>query len=94
MPEADKREELFDATTRFLLLLRKRSAAAVSVDEANTSPHLGPENNTAAAGTDEQAKPKKKKRKKVDKLDFGPDELVGYCSFRFDVEEDAEVIYW
>ena len=69
MPEADKREELFDATTRFLLLLRKRSAAAVSVDEANTSPHLGPENNTAAAGTDEQAKPKKKKRKKVGRSD-------------------------
>lgn len=32
-------------------------------------------------------------------LDIEPDELVGYCSFRFDTEEtlssrDAEVVYW
>lgn len=81
--ELSKREELFDPVTRYLLLLRSSSPSPSS----DTVPMPGalPRSN--------------RKGKSKPTIDFKEDDLVGYCSFRFDTEEtlgdqDVEVIYW
>lgn len=72
--EDEKREEMFEPTTRILLALR--------CDEGGAS----------AAGSQGNGE-----KERV--LDVRED-LLGFCSFRFDVEETAdddrmaEVIYW
>ena len=81
--EKDKREELFDPSTRFLLLLRP---PATSSPTQEVPPMPG-------------AMPSRKGKGRAGELDFGSDRLLGFTSWRFDTEEtlgtrDAEVVYW
>lgn len=81
--EKSKRAELFDPLTRYLLLLRPSSSSPGT----DTVPMPG-----ALPRSDRKGKSKAS-------IDFEEEDLVGYCSFRFDTEEtlgdrDAEVIYW
>lgn len=100
--EKTKREEMFDPSTRFLLLLRPPHNAhlhtnltskandeynSIAIEEVKVLPEA-----TEKSGS-------KKKKKKPPKLDFTSDQLIGYCSFRFDTEDtinerSVEVIYW
>lgn len=96
--EPTKREEMFDPTMRFILLLRpERLPVPVLASTATSEP--GPSDHDTTAGDAPTSKSKKKK-KKAEKVDFGQEELVGYCSFRFDTEETldderrVEVVYW
>lgn len=77
-PERQKREEMFETTTRFILALRRRPEEPLP-SEANSEPS--------------------DQRISDGSVRFESDDLLGYCSFRFDTEEtqkpkDAEVIYW
>lgn len=97
--ESSKREEMFEPTTRFLILLKHPTPNLNS--SADTPASIEQESNVSESATGDSATiPKKKKKKKTEKLEFGPEELLGYCSFRFDTEQtldddrQVEVIYW
>ncbi|KAK1925781.1 acyl-CoA N-acyltransferase [Papiliotrema laurentii] len=81
--ESSKREELFDPSTRYLLLLQP-------------STHSSSSDTLAMPGALPSAQDRKGKGKVS--VDFDQEDLVGYCSFRFDTEEtlgsrDVEVVY-
>lgn len=86
-PEALKREEMFERTGRFILALRRSGGQSRS-----TGP---PKRRESADRADHKGE-----GKDIEKSPrFTSDDLLGYCSFRFDTEEtqsprDAEVIYW
>jgi hypothetical protein len=98
--ESTKREELFDPAMRYLLLLRSPTGCSIPVTGTLGALTPAPETDAPPTGQESILTAPKKKKKKVEKVDFGPDELVGYCSFRFDTEQTldddrlAEVIYW
>lgn len=80
--EKDKREELFDPSTRFLLLLKPPGTSSPTQE---VPPMPG-------------ALPSRKGKARAGELDFSPDRLLGFTSWRFDTEEtlgtrDAEVVY-
>lgn len=89
--ERSKREELFDSTGRYILLRR--------LPEGDTSSGIGLKTEGGVDMPGGMPYRLDKGKAKAQIVDFEPDELVGYVSFRFDTEEtlspkDAEVIYW
>lgn len=90
-----KREEMFECTARYILALRRPERPP---EEASTSAvHWQFDGFTRESASDRG----KEKAQGIQEasVDFMKDDLLGYCSFRFDTEEtqgpkDAEVIYW
>lgn len=86
--EPSKREELFDPSGRYILL--RRLGHEGETVEAEVDPGVDMPGGLPSKG---------KRRAQGPEVNFDPDELVGYVSFRFDTEEtlgskDAEVVYW
>jgi hypothetical protein len=100
-----KRVEMFDPLTRFLLLTKSasqstghRNAGTSDAEEEGVAmPGAMPPPRRSSRFTAGAGKSKGKARAPL--VEANREELLGYCSFRFDTEEtmgtkDAEVIYW
>ncbi|ORY25663.1 hypothetical protein BCR39DRAFT_560978 [Naematelia encephala] len=89
-----KQEEMFDPSTRFLLVLRTESDSDIMMMPL-PMPGALPMTSTRKGN----GKGKERAEKQVEVEVEREEDLLGFLSFRFDTEEtlgsrDAEVIYW